>query len=133
MMRGWIVALMGLALAACTAPPPAETVSAPEAPKPQAVQKYVHDSRWDTDAAACAAQHGAIQPVCLLGTRMCVINFTDAGKTCSDSSECQGRCLAVPKAERQESVTGKCSPSNNPCGCISIVTKGVASPVMCID
>jgi hypothetical protein len=132
MMRGWIIALVGVALAACTAPPAQETL-APEAPKPQAVQKYVHDTKLDTDAAACAAKHGAIQPVCLRGTPMCVVAFSDAGKACRDGADCQGRCLAEPRAKQPEPVTGKCAASNNPCGCISIVTNGVASPVMCID
>lgn len=130
MMRGWIVALVGLAFSACTAPPQA---SAPEAPKPQAVQKYVHDSKLDTDAAACAAQHGEIRRVCLTGTRMCVVNFSDGGKACRDSSECQGRCLADSPTQQGQQTTGKCAKADEPCGCFIMVKNGIAQPGLCVD
>lgn len=132
MMRGWIAALAGLALSACAAPP-ASQAPAPEAPKPQAVQKYVHNSKLDTDAAACAAQHGEIRPVCLTGTRMCVVNFSDSGKACRDSSECQGRCLADPGTQQLQPATGKCAKADEPCGCFILVKNGIAQPGLCID
>ncbi|QPC97878.1 hypothetical protein [Qipengyuania soli] len=62
---------------------------------------------------------------------MCVIQYGDAGKSCSDSDECEGYCYAEEAGDI--TVAGKCSPSNVPFGCYAIVRKGKADAVMCRD
>lgn len=88
-----------------------------------------------TDKTSCLAQKGNWTPVGLLGNYMCVLKAKDAGKTCSDSKECQYRCLANEQSspKHPKKVTGACQASNNPFGCSSEIIDGVAQPTLCID
>jgi len=81
-------------------------------------------------AQSCKAQGGSWQPVCMLGSEYCVLSYADAGKSCTDSSQCQGKCLVV-SAKIQP--TGQCQLNNNPCGCFSSMENGQALPGLCID
>ncbi len=137
MMRAIGLAL-ALLLAACTAPqakPPEERkpVAQEVAPISKPVVKYEHDARLDRDPAACKAMNGVIQPVCLMGHPQCVVEFSDGGKTCSDSSDCQGRCVADSSAQMMQPAKGTCAKTSYPCGCFSLVVNGVAQPTLCID
>lgn len=72
----------------------------------------------NTDPAVCKTQGGALQNVCRMGRLLCVIPFKDAGKTCTDKSQCRGECLyAGGDAKSGEAVTGTCQKDNDPCGC----------------
>ena len=62
---------------------------------------------------------------------MCIRATTDAGKSCSNSAECQGLCIAT--ATSAKSGRGVCAQSNFNAGCRSTVERGVASPVVCVD
>jgi hypothetical protein len=84
-------------------------------------------------AEACKAQNGDWRRVCMMGNYMCVSTFADAGKTCSSSSECGGRCLAEGSPDFGAKVTGKCSVNNDPCGCFQTVENGEAQPGLCVD
>lgn len=88
-----------------------------------------------SDKKTCLEQQGAWMRVGLLGHYMCVFKASDAGKTCSDSKECEYRCLATSPFTPKESkkVTGTCQATNNPFGCSSEVMDGVAQPALCID
>jgi hypothetical protein len=44
-------------------------------------------------AAACAAKGGSIQPVGKAQIPVCVTPYADAGKACTDKSQCQGACV----------------------------------------
>lgn len=92
----------------------------------------VKPERAETEAA-CQAQKGDWRRVCMRGNYMCVTTFADAGKTCSSSSECGGRCLAEGSPDFGAKVTGKCSVNNDPCGCFQTVEDGEAQPGLCVD
>jgi hypothetical protein len=86
--------------------------------------------------AACARAGGALQPVCRMQMPMCLITFTDAGKSCTDGAHCgSGRCYAATPtaASGGSGATGQCAPTNNPCGCNQRVEDGVALPTLCVD
>jgi hypothetical protein len=113
-----IAAVLVLALAAC-ADEQVQTVDAPrEAP----------------NLENCARLGGYVQRVGLLGREACVVPYKDAGKTCTDGSQCEGDCWgeARPYAPGVKAV-GKCQPTNMPFGCNSRISDGVASPVLCVD
>lgn len=44
------------------------------------------------DKAACAAKGGVVKGVCMFGFPSCVVSYSDAGKSCSNKSDCQGNC-----------------------------------------
>jgi len=98
------------------------------------------------DKVTCEAQGGKWGP--LGGFRNqtgCNIPYSDGGTTCSDSSECQGRCIfedqienfvtskAVKEFKPGEPVTGVCAPWRTMFGCFTYVRKGKVIPGPCID
>lgn len=123
-MRSLSLVLLFLALTACT--PVAGPTPAPVAPTPVVLS---------SDPAACQAAGGAIRRVCMMGKPSCVIAYSDAGKACTNSGQCQGRCLAddgySPKAPGP--VAAHCEPDSDRCGCATEVIGGQAQATLCID
>ncbi len=89
----------------------------------------------EKDRIACVAKGGKIRPVCRSGRLMCVIAFKDAGKACTDNSQCQSnKCVAEPTAGPIGGETaGKCKVTNDPCGCTTLVKNGKRMPTLCVD
>jgi len=118
------LAMMVLALAACTQAspsPPAQTASGPV--KPPIIETQT----------ACASYGGEWRPVCRMQKPACVISFKDAGKSCSDSSECSGRCTTAMGATPGTAVKGTCTANSDPCGCFQLVVNGKADHSLCAD
>jgi hypothetical protein len=90
--------------------------------------------------ADCARQRGEYRQVCIDQRYMCVLPFSDAGKVCKDSTECQGECRidvvtvcdeagnckepALPKPG--QAATGMCQADNDPCGSVIPIKNGIA-------
>lgn len=86
------------------------------------------------DAAACLAKGGVIRPVCLSQTLQCVIPYPDAGRPCTDRSQCKGECRAVsPRSGQGARAKGVCQANNDPCGCRTLIIKGRIGPSTCAD
>ena len=89
------------------------------------------------DLRACATAGGTIQSRGKLGRPMCVLPYSDAGKSCSGKKDCQGRCLAnegpggLPKLG--EATAAHCQPDNRLYGCYVEVESGKARPAVCVD
>ena len=83
----------------------------------------------------CVAKGGKIRPVCRSARLMCVVAYPDAGKACSNNSDCaSNKCVADPAAGPIGApVAGKCKVTNDPCGCITTVKNGKRSATMCVD
>ena len=64
-----------------------------------------------------------------LAGALCTFAATDAGKTCTDSAECEGRCEATGTG----GANGTCSARISPFGCYSEMRDGVAQPALCVD
>ena len=80
----------------------------------------------------CVAQGGKVQLV-LLGAEGCVRPTTDGSQSCTDSSQCQGACIAPLAAQRDTVVTGTCAAEIGRMGCINVVIQGKASGEACFD
>jgi len=139
MMRAILMALAALVMAACSGPQPAG-ISGPFVGingKPLKTADGMIDNSVQAaltaNPDACAKAGGQVQPVCMMQKPMCVISFRDAGKTCSDSSECLGRCQTAESVQAMKPATGKCAATNDPCGCFQTVEKGVAQYALCAD
>jgi hypothetical protein len=145
MIRKLFMALAALAAASCAAPAPAtETPSTATFIGIDGRPLVLADGMIDNavqqaltaNPAACARAGGALQPVCRMQMPMCLITFTDAGKSCTDGAHCgSGRCYAATPAAASggSGTTGQCAPTNNPCGCNQRVEDGVALPTLCFD
>jgi hypothetical protein len=108
-------------------------------------------SKSDTEpmrvAVLDACPGGAVRPVCLSQTDMCVTPYPDAGKKCSDSSQCagdclidmttycdkEGRCTDPETPEPGTKSFGVCELDNDPCGSRIEIVNGIAQPVVHID
>ncbi len=83
----------------------------------------------------CQKQGGKLQKAGLAGCYTCIVEYADGGKTCSDSSECEGACLNYNNfapADKPKQ-TGQCAKTNSPFGCYQRIEKGVAKHAMCVD
>jgi len=62
-----------------------------------------------------------------LGLQMrCDVKTADGGKACTDSSECQGACLAAEDTQAGRAAIGKCSPYRANFGGVTFVERGKA-------
>ncbi len=91
--------------------------------------------------ASCEATGGTWAAFGISPIEKCVLPASDAGKECSDSSECEGSCVAELSKEDNDKVlrgqavsaTGKCTSSKSVFGCFPIVTQGKVDGILCID
>jgi len=111
-----LAATAALLLSACAAPS-----AQPAAPSAQ------------TLAAQCTAKGGSIQPVGKAQIPTCVIPYADAGKACTDKSQCEGQCVLEGNLEPQDNVTGQCQKTNRQFGCFARVENGKATATLCVD
>lgn len=65
----------------------------------------------------------------------CNLKYSDGGKECLDSSECEGECLtrAYLREPTPEFVVGTCQPHHHIFGCYSHVTNGKPTFSICVD
>lgn len=86
------------------------------------------------DKSQCEARGGTVQGVGMFATPACVIPYPDAGKSCSDKSDCRGMCKANPEADVGTPATGTCQlDSHDIFGCYNEVKDGVVVAGMCFD
>ena len=111
-----IAALLVLTLAACSGLPKPLLVT----PQPTTSPITIPDNETD-----CLEMGGTWGPQGRAQTDMCDLPTTDAGQACSDSSQCQGMCLA-------SASVGTCSPRTINFGCFDIMMDGVQMGI-CID
>jgi hypothetical protein len=121
-----ILAVAVLMLAACAQP-----ATAPLPVQPETAAKI--DWRAASTAEQCSTIGGEWRPVCMMGKPACVVTFKDAGKSCSDSSECSGKCVTKAGAQPGTETRGQCTTNSDPCGCFQLVTKGKADYPLCAD
>lgn len=87
----------------------------------------------ETLASACSAKGGSIQPVGKAQIPTCVTPYADAGKACTDKSDCQGQCVLEGNLEVQGPVTGACQKTDRQFGCYARVVNGKATAAICVD
>ena len=138
-MRGSLLLVLAILIAACTAMPQAarasdarkdsssrEVVSHPTGKKkPRAAPKT---------AEACAAAGGTWRKVGMLREELCDVPTLDAGKPCKSSTECESACVAREGADLTKPVTGACYKSLVLVGtCLTRVENGKVDSAQCAD
>ena len=119
MLKRIAAMFMGLALVAACAP--TETAAPTPAAEPT------------VDAAACQAKGGSVKPVCRRQIDQCVIAYPDAGKECTDGSQCAGDCLYEGDAAPGAPASGRCQADSDPCGCKTPIVDGKVGNGRCVD
>lgn len=117
----------GFVLAACS-PTPAPQPVVPAAEAPEAPTMSV-------SASACTARGGDMRQVGRAQTWRCVVKYADAGKRCTDASQCEGQCEIAGNSgiARGAAAAGVCQADSNRFGCRTTVKDGKAEATLCID
>ncbi|MBL8549743.1 MAG: hypothetical protein JNJ73_07140 [Hyphomonadaceae bacterium] len=127
-----IIALAALVLMSCAPvanePPVAPTPAPVSATKPEATS-------GQASAGDCASRGGSMQPVGRMQSLQCVVPFADAGRACTDGSQCaSGRCIGeAPVARPTGAASGVCQRTNFQFGCFATIVGGRQQAVLCVD
>jgi hypothetical protein len=111
-LRVLVLIIAPLSVSACANPRLAATVAKPAVPQ---------------TAAECSARGGNWTALGLPypgKPKVCDLKTTDSGKVCSDSSECQGSCLAPERVMSGTHAVGTCSAHVSNFGNIRLVEHG---------
>ena len=101
----------------------------------------IEKPRVPTTEARCAALGGTWKPIGLYPKPVCRMPARDAGRTCGDNDECDGKCLAKMTDELRGAVRrhrvvrtlGVCAPAYPAIGCLAIVEKATVRGILCRD
>ena len=90
------------------------------------------------DIEACVALGGTIDNRGMFGRATCVTSYEDASIPCSDSSECNGRCLLFTDGLEDPPTAGtpahgECESDNATFGCFMEIVEGRAIGAICVD
>ena len=149
--------LMAFWLSACSVTPPSTPVVQPEQSDSSAENDTAKNSTVTNGTAttnkndpfayqacvyppnemvqACTAKGGAFSQQGMLGCYQCVVTYSDTGKACQDSSDCQGQCKNTGEfVEANTKIqSGQCASDSSPFGCYQTIEAGVAQPAICVD
>ena len=89
--------------------------------------------RQEEDIRTCQSRGDRI--VSFGPSTWCSEIYNDGGKVCSDSSECEGRCVVEEPVEVAAGVeaTGMCQAEEPVSSCYATITKGIAGLTICIN
>lgn len=93
----------------------------------------------EADRAACLQRGGFTAHYGMLGLEGCYFRYADAGKRCTGSNDCKGRCIHQgsdayedrPKPGR--TAIGRCEATSAQFGCYTLVEHGRSRGRMCVD
>ena len=127
-------------LAACTPaksvnPDPMQTPDlVAEAPTSVPTGNFARTRLSEARRAKCLAAGGTVQVVGMAANEACVRRFADAGKACTDSENCEGKCLVSgPHPPDGMVQTGQCQTTDNGFGCFTELRGGKAVGGICVD
>ena len=85
-------------------------------------------------SVSCKAKGGRWEKTGKLQKESCILPTNDAGKSCTDSKQCQVACISLKENIQPETqVIGQCHDSTHKFGCRTYVTDGKAEATLCID
>ena len=88
----------------------------------------------ELDVYSCIMEGKAVAAVGMFGTPSCIEIYSDGGKVCTDSSECQGACTSREVLETGAKTTGFCRGNEKDAfGCFNEISNGVAEHAICHD
>ena len=95
------------------------------------------DALAEIDVEACEANGGEVRPDGMLGLPRCITPYSDAGKVCSGSSDCEGNCIGDDRVTDYNAPPGEqkgiCEADDSPFGCYAFIENGTVDHTICID
>ena len=89
-------------------------------------------TRTSCDEKACNAAGGLCGYAGRCFGQACIKRTRDAGRRCTDGSQCESACLA-PRGATPGPGSGTCSPTQITLGCHAFVSRGRVGRVVCGD
>ena len=93
------------------------------------VDELIKLNQLNQKEQACLKAGGVFVKIGLRDVEVCNFKTTDAGKSCTDSQQCQGSCVA----EDANATSGNCTDWKIIEGCHAIFHKGKSSGIVCLD
>lgn len=122
----FLVSLGALVLGGCTPSTPAATEAA-------GGQSFSRDMSV-ADRTACITGGGRVERRGRIGAELCVKPFADAGKQCTDTAQCAGKCVGTAdQASATGPISGQCQADDRLFGCYSEIKAGKAMNAICVD
>lgn len=83
----------------------------------------------------CVADGGFTDRRGMLGMEMCVFPYSDAGAKCTDSEQCEGKCINrnAGTVEFGQEASGQCQADSALFGCFAEVENGRMTAALCVD
>jgi hypothetical protein len=106
---------------------------------PTAMASITLDRTADPASVAAAGQQcialgGSLQQAGRMGRYACYAHYSDGGKSCGDSSECEGGCRATDDTPTGQRARGQCTADSVPFfGCRAEIKNGIVGPYICVD
>ena len=98
------------------------------------VEEMRKEALSELDVYGCIMQGKVVAAVGMFGTPACIELYSDGGKKCDDSSQCQGTCITREVIENGTHTSGICQGSGiDVFGCYNTINDGVAGPGVCVD
>lgn len=99
----------------------------------EAAQNEMTAQKVIKDEKSCKAEGGDWRRVGQLGIFSCVLKANDAGKSCTDASQCEYNCIAKEGDEPKpgESATGVCQAESVLPSCFTLIVNGIAGGQVC--
>ena len=90
-------------------------------------------TRQEDDIRTCQSRGGRV--ISFGPPASCYETYSDGGKICSDSSECEGTCVVEEPlyVEAGEETSGMCQAEEPVSSCYATITKGIAGMTICIN
>jgi hypothetical protein len=130
-LRSFAIAAFGaLVLGGCTPAQAPQNAPAADASGPQSIARQMSAA----DRSACTSSGGRVERRGRLQAELCIRPFADAGKQCTDSAQCDGKCIGTSdQSTTAAPVSGTCQADDRLFGCYSEVLGGKAVNAICVD
>lgn len=89
---------------------------------------------FEEEKTKCLADGGQWKRMGIMQSGGCLLPSRDGGKSCTNSSQCQFKCLAIARPPTSDTqVVGECARNNDPFGCKAFVEGGLFVQGPCVD
>lgn len=100
----------------------------------RSIQNMRREALAKIDVNDCKSKGGIIRGVCMFCIPACIIPYADAGKNCTDSSQCKGLCWNNAwDLEMGASASGTCTADAQDCKCGVEIINGKVAGGVCED
>ncbi len=87
----------------------------------------------EIDTYACIMEGKVIAAVGMFATPSCISLYSDGGKTCTDSTDCEGDCTSREVLDTGIKASGFCQVGYGDPSCYNLINQGITEHAVCSD